>query len=49
MMQRLLVGAADVHAGTAADRLKPLQHLDVLGGVASLSGAWSVRACRPAG
>ena len=29
MMQRLLVGAADIHAGPAAHRLEPLQHLDV--------------------
>ena len=28
-----LVGAADIHAGAAADGLQPLQHLDVLGGV----------------
>ena len=34
VMQRLLVGAADVHAGAAADRLKSLQHLDVGGGIA---------------
>ena len=34
VMQRLLVGAADIHAGAAAHRLEPLQHLDVLGGVA---------------
>ena len=39
VMQRLLVGAADIHAGPAADRLQPLQHLDVGGGVARLSGA----------
>ena len=29
VMQRLLVGAADIHAGPAAHRLEPLQHLDV--------------------
>jgi len=34
VMQRFLVGAADIHAGAAADRLEPLQHLDILGGVA---------------
>ena len=34
VMQRLLVGAADIHAGAAADGLEPLQHLDMLGGVA---------------
>jgi hypothetical protein len=36
VMQRLLVGAADIHAGAAAHRLKPFQHLDVLGGIAGL-------------
>ena len=30
VVQRLLVGAADIHAGPAAHRLEPLQHLDVL-------------------
>ena len=34
VMQRLLVGAADIHAGPPAHRLEPLQHLDVLGGIA---------------
>ena len=29
MMQRLLVGAADIHARAPADRLQPLEHLDV--------------------
>jgi len=29
MMQRLLVGAADIHAGAAANRLQPFQHLDI--------------------
>ena len=29
VMQRLLVGAADIHAGTLAHRLQPFQHLDV--------------------
>ncbi len=33
MMQRTFVRAADIHAGPAADGLKPLQHLDVLGRV----------------
>ena len=37
MMQRLLVGAADIHAGAAAHRLEPFQNLDVLGGVAGLA------------
>ena len=29
VMQRLLVGAADIHAGAPAHRLEPLEHLDV--------------------
>ena len=39
MMQRLLVGAADIHAGPAPHRLQALQHLDVTGGVAGLGAA----------
>ncbi len=31
VMQAALVGAADIHAGAATDRLQPLEHLDVLG------------------
>ncbi len=46
VMQRLLVGAADIHAGAAAHRLEPLQHLDMLGGVAGLRAC---RACRLGG
>ena len=34
VVQRALVGAADIHAGPAAHRLQPLQDLDVLGGIA---------------
>ena len=34
MMQTALVGAADIHAGTAAHRLQPFENLDVLGGIA---------------
>ena len=37
MVQRLLVGAADIHAGAAADGLEPFQHLDVGGGIALLA------------
>ena len=33
VVQGLLVGAPDEHAGTPPNRLKPLQHLDVMGGV----------------
>ncbi len=29
VMQRLLVGAADIHAGPPAHRLEPLQHFDM--------------------
>ena len=36
VMQRLLVGAADIHARTAAYRLEPFQNLDVACGVAGL-------------
>ena len=39
MVQRLLVGAADIHAGPAAHRLQAFQHLDVGGGVAGLGAA----------
>ena len=37
VMQRLLIGAADIHARTAAHRLEPFQDLDVACGVAGLS------------
>ena len=37
VMQRLLVGAADIHAGAAAHRLEAFQHLDVGGGIALLA------------
>ena len=44
VVQRLLVGAADIHAGPAAHRLEPLQHLDVARGVAGLgAAAWRAR------
>ena len=36
VVQRLLVGAADIHAGPAANRLEPLQHLDIGRVVAAL-------------
>ncbi len=36
VVQRLLVGAADIHARPAAHRLKAFQHLDMLGGVAGI-------------
>ena len=39
MMQRLLVGAADIHAGPAPHRLQTLQHLDVARGIAGFGAA----------
>jgi hypothetical protein len=39
VMQRLLVGAADIHAGPPAHRLEPLQHLDMARGIAGLGAA----------
>ncbi len=33
VMERLLVGAADIHAGPPAHRLEAFQHLDVVGGI----------------
>ena len=49
VMHRLLVGAADIHAGAPAHRLQPLQHLDVGGGVGLLAAHATGRrrlACR---
>ena len=43
MVQRLLVGSADIHARPPPHRLKPFQDLDVLGGVSGIS-RWSARA-----
>ena len=43
-MQRLLVGAADVHAGAPAHRLEPLQHLDIARGIAGLGRTRPARA-----
>ena len=43
MMQRLFVGAADVHAGPAAHRLEAFQHLDVAGGVAGFGAGGAGR------
>ena len=42
VMQRLLVGAADIHAGPAAHRLEAFEHLDIGRGVAGL-GAGTAR------
>ena len=39
MVQRLLVGAADIHAGPAPHRLQALQHLDVARGIAGFGAA----------
>ena len=38
MMQRLFVGAADIHAWPPPNRLEPFQHLDIPGRVTSLGG-----------
>ena len=40
MMQRVDVGAADIHAGAAAHGLQPFQNLDVLGGIGF--GRWNL-------
>ena len=48
VMQRLLVGAADIHAGAAAHRLQPFQHLDVARRVGlAAAGAGLPRAALP--
>jgi hypothetical protein len=39
VMERLLVGAADIHAGPPAHRLEPFQHLDMARGIAGLGAA----------
>ena len=36
VMQRPLVGAADIHGRSPAHRLQAFQHLDVLGGIAGM-------------
>ena len=38
MMQGTLVGPTDIHAGAAADRLQPFEHLDVVRRVAVAAG-----------
>src|SRR5262245_13862901 len=46
MVERLLIGAADIHAGPAAYRLEPFQHLYVGGGIALIAIALqSARLC----
>ena len=40
MVQRPLVGAADIHAGPPPDRLQPLEHLDRMGVVIGAERAW---------
>lgn len=37
MMQSLFIRPADIHAGAAAHRLQPFQHLNILGRIASVS------------
>ena len=39
VMQRLLVGPADVHAGAAAHRLETFEHFDMTRGIAALGAA----------
>jgi hypothetical protein len=34
MVERALVGAAELHTGTAADRLQPFEDFDILGRIA---------------
>ncbi len=36
VVQPALIGAADVHGGPAADRLQPLEHLDITRGVVAV-------------
>ena len=43
VVHRLLVGAADIHAGPPAHRLEPFEHLDVAGGVAALGAGGRAR------
>jgi hypothetical protein len=43
MVQRFFIGAADIHAGTAAHRLQPLQHFDMFGGIAGLRAGAAAR------
>ena len=45
VVERALVGAADIHAGAAADGLEPFQHLDrgAIIGLAMLAGSLSNR------
>ena len=40
MMQRLLIGAANIHAGPTAHRLQPFQHLDIGRGIALITVAF---------
>ena len=46
VMQRLFVGAADIHAGAAAYRLQSFQHLDVGCGIAGLGAGRPRRGLR---
>jgi hypothetical protein len=36
VVEGALIGATDIHARTPADRLKPFENLDILGGIRSL-------------
>ncbi len=46
VMQRLLVGAADIHAGPPPNRLEPLQHLDIMSGIGPFGAAGGARGAR---
>src|SRR5262249_12520621 len=46
MVQRLLVGASDIHARTPAYGLEPLEHLDVACGVTGLGPTCAPAATR---
>ncbi len=47
VVQRVDVGAADIHAGAAAHRLQPLQHLDIGRGIGIVLGRRGALAARP--
>ena len=48
VVQRLFVGAADIHAGAPTHRLKPFEYLDVTRRVAGIPGAGLARVSFPA-
>ena len=42
VVQRVCVGAADIHARAPAHRLQPLKHFDILGGIGARGGGGAV-------